>query len=202
MRYQEYFFVLNLDYIPPELWSIIVSYLQLIDILNLPFCSKYFYQICSKNKRFSDAKNISQKLLSNNKEFYLFMAEILIDYSNTLLQEFGLEIRPFVFPKFRCWIIDSQLEMTTVKIYCHLFHCDRLHNSCQYCTLVSIDSMTLSYYIYRKLNFEKESFHPIIAKKFMSGNISLNVQGLTFQSKKFIVSIFDVIYCPSTLNIV
>ena len=56
--------------LPVEVWSLIVSYLSVIDLFNLSVCSKYFYVIADKNTCLNKKINISKHLISNDLTFF------------------------------------------------------------------------------------------------------------------------------------
>ena len=57
--------------LPVEVWSLIVSYLSVIDLFNLSVCSKYFYVIAHKNTCLNKKINISKHLISKHLIFFI-----------------------------------------------------------------------------------------------------------------------------------
>ena len=51
--------------LPSEVWWLILTYVSIIDLFNVPFCSKFFYACARDNKRLDDKFYISKRILSN-----------------------------------------------------------------------------------------------------------------------------------------
>ena len=171
-------------------------------MINLSNCSKNLYRICSSSKRFLKAKKISHDLINKGKYNDLFLASFLDEYFVGLKDEFGYDIRPYVFLSIRCLISDL--------IYCHLFHRKRgfnVVNRCQYCTRFAVDSTRLSCIIQKEFCFKKKTdFDPDIVKNLLSESFYLNVHYTSVASSVhndcqiFNVTNFGVVYYDSVCS--
>lgn len=65
-----FFTAINVCMLPIEIWSLIATYLQLIDMFNLSVCSAFFYAVIHKNTCLDEKINILKRLISNDLMFF------------------------------------------------------------------------------------------------------------------------------------
>ena len=78
-----------MDCLQAEIWALIISVLPFFDMLNLLICSKFLFNLCSKNKKLSTAKKISHDLINKDKDNDLFFASFFDEYFTMLTNEIG-----------------------------------------------------------------------------------------------------------------
>ena len=161
--------------LPVEVWSLIVSYLSVIDLFNLSVCSKYFYVIAHKNTCLNKKINISKHLISNDLMVYgqvrcfLFVCATRACKKNLVII---FQQLPFYVSKKKKKIKNKKLDETlydvlSFKIYCHLFHCCHGFSSVNKCvTRFHIENNTISNYLDKEFTFERY-FLMIFIEKFI-----------------------------------
>ena len=55
--------------LPPEVWSLILTYGAVIDLFNVSLCSKYFYASAHNNVGLDEKMRISKRLVGNSPVF-------------------------------------------------------------------------------------------------------------------------------------
>ena len=55
--------------LPEEIWALVLSYLNHVDLLNISACSKLFYYLSHKNEKFIQRLNHSKSIVSNTDIF-------------------------------------------------------------------------------------------------------------------------------------
>ena len=55
--------------LPAEIWALILSYLNQVDLLNISTCSKLFYYLPHKNEKIIQRLNLSKLIVSNTDIF-------------------------------------------------------------------------------------------------------------------------------------
>ena len=70
------------------MWIKILSFLYIVDILNLSLSSKAFNKIWKMNIRFQNTKKISNVLVNKDKDMRIFICSILHEFFELISEKF------------------------------------------------------------------------------------------------------------------
>ena len=72
-----------LEILPEDIWRIIISFLRVVDILDLSFSSRSFNVYCYQNKKIKKVKKLSNSLTNKDLYMQIFLSNYLDEFFMT-----------------------------------------------------------------------------------------------------------------------
>ena len=148
--------------LPIEIWELLLSYLSLIDLLNVPAFSKMFYRLSRDNQTLKIKLNSSYSLVSCTDFFDRYYDKCLsfsCQLSHRLQKHFDEDLISVV--KKKNIMVDLIFEILSFRIFHHLFYCNRgfyMYNKYVFGTRFHVRERNLSDFLNQKFTFLKSYF--------------------------------------------
>ena len=146
--------VLCENILPAEIWALILSYLNHVDLLNISACSKLFYYLLHKNEKFIQRLNHSKLIVSNTNIFDKYK-DAWCSFVHKLsykLKKYCDEDTMLIIKKKI--LSDIIFETLPFRVYNHLFNCNigfYIYKKCIFCTRFHVRERALSDFLNQKL---------------------------------------------------
>ena len=133
-----------------EVWAAILTYLTLIALCNVSVCSKAFYVLAHKNKKFEKTFTHSKFIVSNVDMYdkYAGFCLFFIKRLQHMLEKFF--DRDLILPFKKKLLSDVIFDMLLFRVYDHFFNCHRgfyVHNRCNFCTKFVVKEKKLCFFL-------------------------------------------------------
>ena len=112
---------IDVNWLPVEIWCLIVKYLPVIGILNLSLCSKFCYVICHKDELLDKKMAISKYLVSFNKFCYIQINRLFRSHFNNFFECYQKNFNTYTFACLGAKLKEIVYDVLPLRIYCHLF---------------------------------------------------------------------------------
>lgn len=124
--------------LPVEVCAVILTYLTPIALFSMTICSKKFFVLAHKNKRF-EKKFIHSKKLISIESMYDKYCHVFASFAGRLQHKLEIFLEEDIRLIFRKKLLSAFIfDVLPFPIYDHLFNCDRgsyIKNRCNFCTI-------------------------------------------------------------------
>ena len=151
--------------VPTEVWTIVLSYLHLNDLIEMSATCKFLYYLSRENKLFIKKMNESKRLFNNKGEFFDHYYDMCFSFSSLLTVCLWQHVCMKNVFEAKSIVLDRLFHaILPFRVWNHLFLCVRSHNEknmCMFCTKFYIKNKKMSEHINKKLFVETDKFIPM-----------------------------------------
>ena len=151
--------------LPIEVWTIVLSYLHLNDLIEMSATCKFFYYLSRENKLFIKKMNESNRLFNDKGKFFDHYYDMCFSFSSLLTVCLREHVCMKNLIEAKSIVLDKLFHaILPFRVWKHLFLCVRSHNEkdmCAFRTKIYINNKKISQHINKKLFVEIDKYIPM-----------------------------------------